>query len=44
VDSLDLSVEPHTRFLVQGHILTVGGGALMALYANGSGFLNPSLF
>jgi hypothetical protein len=44
VDSLDLTLEPHPRFLVQGHILSVGGDALMALYAKGSGFLNPSLF
>jgi hypothetical protein len=44
VDSLDLTDEPHRRFLVQGHVLSVGGDALMALYAKGSGFLNRSLF
>jgi hypothetical protein len=39
-DSLDLTDEPESRFIVQVHILSVGGDALMALY---SGFLNPSL-
>jgi len=28
VDSLDLTYEPHPRFPVQGHILSVGGDAL----------------
>ncbi len=32
VDSLDFTDEPHPRFLVQGHILIIGGDALMALY------------
>jgi len=32
VDSLDLTDEPHPRFLVQGHILSIGGDALMARY------------
>jgi hypothetical protein len=27
-DSLDLTNEPHPRFLVQGHILSIGGDAL----------------
>ncbi len=44
VDSLDLTHEPHPRFLMQGHILRLGGDALMALYTKGSGFFNPSLF
>ncbi len=39
VDSLDLTNEPHPRFLVQGHILSVGGDALMAVYERGLGFL-----
>jgi hypothetical protein len=42
VDSLDFSDEPpHARFEVQGHILSIGGDALMALYAkrrSGAGF------
>jgi len=28
VDSMDLIDEPHSRFLVQGHILSIGGDAL----------------
>jgi len=39
--SLDLTDDPHPRFLVQAHILSTGGDALMAdalmaLYAKGS--------
>jgi hypothetical protein len=46
VDSLDLTAQPHPRFLVHGRILSVGGDALMALYAKGShnqGFLTLHL-
>jgi len=47
---LDLTDEPHPRFLVQAHILSTSGDALMAGCSNGSftqrglGFFNPSLF
>ncbi len=40
MDSLDLTNEPHARFLVQGPILSVGADALMAVYERGLGFLN----
>ncbi len=39
MESLDLTHEPHPSFLVQGHILSIGGDALMAVYERGLGFL-----
>jgi hypothetical protein len=38
MDSVDWTDEPHPRFLMQGHILSVGGDALMADYERGLGF------
>ncbi len=37
MDSVDLTLEPHPRFLVQAHILSIGGDALMALTQRGLG-------
>jgi hypothetical protein len=40
VDSLDLTDEPHPRFSVQGHILSVGGDGLRITWDNPSSPVN----